>query len=407
MTNTTQTKTFWLHEMRLPELKKVFEGVNKRAKRNNLPLNEYKIIETEQRTGKLGRIFNMLKIEAVTPVVRFGGWKFLAELDYTENPEKPFIRSLSFDEDSAPFAHLYNQECVCEHCETKRKRNKVFYLEHKSGEKKLVGSSCVKVFLKNATAKYFLENWDDVTEFIRDTETQKDDDECWDHFQKSYSYNLDTVLLLGFEIIKQDGGYVSPRVCASTATGHIAMDIIFNPAKAKNIHPRYILDREILAKRYGAQLEELKTFVANLEERSTYDHNIKLIFENETVSPRNITFAISAIAYLLGVKNQEAKKEEEKKNFNPIHFGEIGKKVTGMEGEITRMQNYQHGYGWGTIVHVKTAESLFVWFSSKPLPDSLDLGVKVALSGTIKKHDEFRGVKQTVITRAKLSQISA
>lgn len=46
------------------------------------------------------------------------------------------------------------------------------------------------------------------------------------------------------------------------------------------------------------------------------------------------------------------------------------------------------------------AENCFVWFASKPI--DCNVGGKLTLRATVKCHKEYRGIKQTVITRGKV-----
>ena len=57
-------------------------------------------------------------------------------------------------------------------------------------------------------------------------------------------------------------------------------------------------------------------------------------------------------------------------------------------------------YGLTTILKLADeSDNILTWFASGS--KSYQKGDKVSLKATIKKHDEFKGVKQTVITRAK------
>ena len=50
--------------------------------------------------------------------------------------------------------------------------------------------------------------------------------------------------------------------------------------------------------------------------------------------------------------------------------------------------------------------ALLVWFASSTPDNVLDDGIEYIVKGTIKKHEEYKGLKQTVLTRCKLTQIT-
>lgn len=53
---------------------------------------------------------------------------------------------------------------------------------------------------------------------------------------------------------------------------------------------------------------------------------------------------------------------------------------------------------------VDEARRLLVWKTSKSDATGFSVGDKFVLSATIKAHDEYKGLKQTMITRAKLAK---
>lgn len=67
------------------------------------------------------------------------------------------------------------------------------------------------------------------------------------------------------------------------------------------------------------------------------------------------------------------------------------------------LTNCYDGYNT-TLTYLYTfaddAENCFVWFASKPIV--CEVGGKITLRATVKCHKEYRGIKQTVVTRGKI-----
>ena len=66
---------------------------------------------------------------------------------------------------------------------------------------------------------------------------------------------------------------------------------------------------------------------------------------------------------------------------------------------MRRIEGY---YGTTTLTKFLAGDDTLVWFSSGDKSD-LKVGDTVSIMGTVKKHDQFKDEKQTVITRAKFT----
>lgn len=74
---------------------------------------------------------------------------------------------------------------------------------------------------------------------------------------------------------------------------------------------------------------------------------------------------------------------------------------------ITAIYKSSHGFcgkfGWTNIHTFQTGNNVLVWFTSVNL--NLDKGQAINLTATIKKHEEFRGVKTTQLSRCIIKTI--
>jgi hypothetical protein len=60
-------------------------------------------------------------------------------------------------------------------------------------------------------------------------------------------------------------------------------------------------------------------------------------------------------------------------------------------------------YGWTNIHTFQIGDDILVWFTAKDC--SLEKGTVVDLTGTVKKHEEFRGVKTTQLSRCIIKEV--
>jgi ribosomal protein L36 len=78
-----------------------------------------------------------------TPVA-YNGWNFVATAEWVNN--LPVVNG-SPDYEGEQVDRDALVEGFCDHCQTVRRRNKVVIVENEAGERKAVGTSCVKDFL--------------------------------------------------------------------------------------------------------------------------------------------------------------------------------------------------------------------------------------------------------------------
>ncbi|UKL30051.1 hypothetical protein [Bacillus phage PK2] len=87
------------------------------------------------------------------------------------------------------------------------------------------------------------------------------------------------------------------------------------------------------------------------------------------------------------------------------YVGSVGERINALELSVTFVKQFESEWGISTL-HKFTddAGNVFAWFSSSK---TLELGNKYRMNATVKKHEEFREEKQTVLTRCmKIEEVS-
>ena len=124
-----------------------------------------------------------------------------------------------------------------------------------------------------------------------------------------------------------------------------------------------------------------------------------------TVSEKGIGFAVSILSsYRKDVARTEAFKQFEDSNW----VGEVGERTT-MELELLSIK-WLDRYDYGNPMMCRflaNGTDVVVWFASNPPLElsEASVGDSITLKGTVKKHDEFRDTKQTVLTRCKVETV--
>ena len=80
------------------------------------------------------------------------------------------------------------------------------------------------------------------------------------------------------------------------------------------------------------------------------------------------------------------------------HMGVVGERLREIKATFVACRGFSGQYGWTNIYHFKVGENVLNWFT-KTEKEGLEPGQEVLLTGTVKKHDEYQGVKVTHLTR--------
>jgi hypothetical protein len=145
-------------------------------------------------------------------------------------------------------------------------------------------------------------------------------------------------------------------------------------------------------------------YIRNEWENDTdFGHNVTTVIADDQVKHRS--FGIAAAAVMVYKRDQEKAIEQEKAKagINNEHVGSI-KDRTEFKLTVTGIKAFEGQFGT-TFLHSMIDEDghIFKWFGSY----DLDEGKTYTGKWTIKDHDEWKGMKQTIITRpAKVEEVS-
>lgn len=85
-----------------------------------------------------------------------------------------------------------------------------------------------------------------------------------------------------------------------------------------------------------------------------------------------------------------------------ICVGTIGVRIE-FEAKVIGVYGTEGFYGHTDIVKFRDLKgNLFTWFASGYM--NLERGDRMSIKGTVKDHDTYRGVKQTILTRCKFTK---
>lgn len=375
---------------RIPALTANLDRLSKRALKMGLEPIRYTVLDKFE-NKRLGGydgcdviardVYQNIEIEGETPV--FNGWELVAAVEYLDTGAA-VVKSLDYD--FVCPSHYRENKPYCEHCNThKVKRYTMILRSVETGELKMVGKTCMKDFLGDdveAVVSRF--NW-----IMQIVDELSDPDSDYYGSGGEHYFDVNTVLKYAAQFTLIEG---YKPVSHDDCTRDMVIMSLTNPKSRISISDDAV-----------EYAENAKEWIVNNTEVNDFMLNVKALVDSGFITFKMIGFIVGAIGGYNAHLNREAKRKADTASILNEHFGEVKKRYT-FDFTMIKMTTIEGYYGTTWIYTFRDADNrTFVWFASKRLYDNNDTtvvaGETIKVKATIKKHDEFRGIKQTVVTR--------
>lgn len=330
---------------------------------------------------------------------RLNGWKVLGVIRH--EPGGNIVNRVGGTEDMAK--KWRKAKPYCEHCNSLRQRNST-YIVQKGKEVKQVGKTCLKDFTgshkspeKMADAAELLGSW---------LGKLKDDDEDFWSMGGHHDQPISVKQMLEYSVddIKKHGFVSRKMVQEGRADGSTTSDYVMVRLFSKNEEDHKI-DEE--SKKEAAKVYKWYTKdLAKKPGKSDFEHNLSVYAKQGFVLASKTGKALPFIAAVYPAYLREMGQLAEKKAAGTKqaseHVGSIGERY-GFHLTLDSMNEISGNYGITHLYkyHDKNGNK-FSYFSSKPLHGSDDIGKEFDMAASVKDHKEFKGSKETVLTRGTL-----
>ena len=141
------------------------------------------------------------------------------------------------------------------------------------------------------------------------------------------------------------------------------------------------------------ELPKVYKFYEELDVDNDYVNNIKTILKTKYVDASKIGLVVSAVGTKLRIENEQKEKLQLVKS---EYVGEIGERIT-FKAVPECIFSSDSNFGWFYIYRMKVGNDELIWKTSKEIRTDVEL----EFTATIKSHEEFKGRKQTEVTRAR------
>lgn len=422
--------------------KEKVEKANELVKKLDLNSIEYTVEETERLIGQdwfwgggyKAKFFNVTITKNID--VTFSKYEFISYLE----KEDGVMFSKTIPTKSIP-THFITDESYhgnCDHCKQKRKRKSTYIIFDKEDEKYIqVGSTCINEFLVK-----------DVEKILREVFTvlhsMSDAGEEGIYREARSSKEEDTLPMINFlGMISSISKYGENFISASTAkTKEISSTVdifcqVLSYYKDRNKKhteksrysyfsqntPYYTEEqKEKIEKMYASiiptpehykYVDDIILWVESLKNStSEYEinlHNYFKIYKESGVPASKLSWVGSAIGAYYRNNKIEQERKTTSDNSASNHIGNVGERLT-FKGRVKSIRFIHQNIQYFNIAtsYLFTFEdmdgNIFTNFTTTKI-ENIAEGDICEIKGTVKKHSDYKGVKQTNLNRIKIKKI--
>lgn len=327
------------------------------------------------------REYEFVEITVSGDAPQIAGWRLLARVELLGFGEN-LVHSVPGTSET-PSKEYRTHNGHCDHCNSMRRRNDVYVLT--DGSKQIaVGRSCLRDFLGIDDPKSIV-NRAQFFEELRYIE----EEEMLGSFGTYGYFDLNEVLLISAGYIRKMG-YISRAKQEETGyetTGQSVLGTILGLIG-------YEIETTNIDRNWAMKTKEY--FRAASEFDNQYMENIRVLMKQDLVKKDHVALIASSV---ITVQRALAPKEEIKEsNF----VGSEKERLKGLELALEKVIFLGHGSFGPSYLHLMkdACGNVFSWITGNKI--EVAEGSSLKMDATVKQHKLYNGIKQTVLTRAKI-----
>ena len=348
-----------------------------------------------------------VKVEGAAPQV--AGYKFMATIQHKDAGN--IIRTVPGQENNENIRKFYEaRPDYCDHCKKKRNRIDTFIVKGQDGQLRQIGRNCLADFIGGQDPKQILWYFS-LRDMLQRAMSDANEEGERGGRRREVAASPQRVLLTAAAIIRAHG-YVkaSEQENGREPTSRKVRWCLFDRRIPSQADPRYKQERRELlqlADNPTPQDEELvnkasewfNSLPQEEKDRSEFFHNIDVLLKSEGITARDVGFLGALLPSYHRATTVAKERAAQATRKNEV-VGTVGAKLPPTQVTVVATQNISGQYGVTQLCRMEDAEGrLFIWFNSSQ--NRFEQGQKLTITGTIKKHDEYKGRMQTVLTRVK------
>lgn len=396
------TQEFRIPTQNMFKLEEAIETMNKRAKRNKLPLVKLEELRLDQEIVKDPTTgFERTIIHHVVRVtgeqVKIAGWCLVAVLEL-DDESHAIVRNIPGMSDEKELQRFRRAQNHCDHCGINRPRNDVFLIWHDDNrEYKQVGRKCLKDFLGHKNP-FVLASSAEYLADVMDICEAAENDEWGQGGGRSKYFSLKEYLEWVF-LAARTYGWVSRQTAYDThvsATADDAMNLMCNP------HRR--IDDPRPGEREKKSVQDALEWIRSQDEEELLNLKSNFLWDVYCVCRRDMLDykKIGLAAALLTAYNGKDEKTGGKKKASEWQ-GQEGEKITRTltcKYITWQRSDYRGGKSRAWIILEDEEGNNYTWGTTR---DEVEKDKTYQVTGTIKKLDTYQGKEQTQLKNCKIA----
>lgn len=327
-----------------------------------------------EKVGKYGHEYNAYYVYDVTlPEYAVNGWELVATLVPAEDAKR--FTAMIFSETPVPVEYWKADTHKCDHCGRNVAHRAKLYLIHnqETDQWMKIGTSCIKDYIGGGLLNYakWAKDFKELNNF--------DSSEGTKYYAREY------LIAMVVSTIRRMRGFVSAKNMGSTYENLLIKSAVTSEDEKK---------AKAICNWYDARIQNMSD--NEFEKLTDYERNLyALLGKKYYGNGYELKMMCSAVPYY---EKQQVNDE------NSQYVGKIGSKITvDVMVRSTRLCNTAYGNTW-LLECVDKSNNVIKCFVTEQSRngkmvekmEKLDL---LTITGTVKKHDDFRGAKSTLLTR--------
>jgi hypothetical protein len=329
---------------------------------------------------------------------KFAGWVFQASLTHMDGEN--IVRSLPNATLPLPIEYR-SRGPVCDHCRHNRRRSETYVLRHEDGRLIQVGSTCIGDFLGSDDAGKLA-----ASASLLSAARGLAEGGCEGFgFGSSGDTTLENYLVYVAWCVRIEGWVSRTKARESgtedLATANRAATLMLDEKARKKANYDPTVEDATTAAAAEAWAEAI-TDETIAGESGDYLHNLRVIARSGIVGRKSEGLAASMIvAYQRAFAREKARAEQAAKPPS-TYVGELKKRET-WTATLDFVTGFATQYGYTTVLKFVTAEgNILTWKTSSTNLTRADAGQRYTITGTVKEHKDYKGQKQTILTRCNI-----
>lgn len=340
--------------------------------------------------------FILVEVEGTA---RINDWECIAVLEIHKDGN--IIRRINTNIDMPK--RFENSEDICEHCNSKRHRNNLYVIHNVvTDEWKQVGGNCLKLYTNGLNMEYVTAYMDGITELEEHSEVFRAGGKAYFTVEEILSYAVEIINKLGY--FNTQSSLPTKSLVTYLAYNHRDKAIEEINRELTLIKSAIRFDDKDFSKTdTESTVEKIIEYYKGLDADSEFIHNIQLILNEGYVSVNNFGFlCYLPQGYKKYIEKEIEKAEKEEANAESKYFGEIGIRYKDkVIKDVVCITKYQTQWGINSIYKITIEDDATLFWKTNKYIDNEKSFDKISF--TVKAHNEYKGEKQTEITRCTVS----